>query len=375
MTARARKMQAEGIDVISFAAGEPDFNTPEAICDAAIRAIQSGMTKYLPSAGLPALRAAIAEKLQTQNRVAATSEQVVVSCGAKHSLFNAMQAVVNPGDEVILLAPYWMTYADQVGLAGGIPVRVQSLPENGFLPLPEQLETAVTSKTKAIVLNSPCNPTGMMLSESDLRHIATLAVERGFWIITDEIYEMLCYDRSPVSIASLGPEVAARTVTIGGCSKSYSMTGWRIGYSVSPIEVARAIVNIQDQVTSNATSFAQAGALAALQMPCSELEVMKSAFRGRRDLMFELMNTIPDLDVLLPDGAFYLFPDVRSYLGREAQNDVELSEILLERAHIATVPGTVFEGPGHIRFSYAASENDIREGIGRLAATLTEIRG
>lgn len=375
MTARARKLKSEGIDVVSFAAGEPDFNTPEPICEAAIRAIRSGMTKYTPSPGIHELRAAIAEKLTAENNIPTSPDQVVVSCGAKHSLFNAMQAVVNPGDEVILIAPYWMTYADQVSLSGGRVVKIRAQASNNFIPTTDQIREAISPKTKAIVLNSPCNPTGAVLTTEVLEVIGALAIQHGFWIITDEIYEKLAYEVVPLSIASLGPHIAERTITIGGCSKSFSMTGWRIGYSACARDVAQAISNIQDQVTSNATSFAQAGAIEALRMPCSTVENMRDEFKARRDLMYSLMQEVPDLPLSMPQGAFYLLPDVSAYLRGSIQDDVALAEYLLDSARIATIPGTVFEGAGHIRFSYAASESDIRKGMTRFAKAMNTLRG
>lgn len=373
MTAKARRMKAEGIDVVSFAAGEPDFNTPANVCAAAIEAIEAGFTKYTPSAGTPELRAAVCRKLLRDNGLRFTPDQIVVSCGAKHSVYNALQVLVDPGDEVILLAPYWMTYYDQVVLAGGVPTVIHTKSETGFEPTEEQLRTAVTRKTKAIILNSPCNPTGATISPERLAQIGDLAVRHGFWIVADEIYERLTYGHAHRSASALGAEVAAQTITIGGCSKTYSMTGWRIGYAAAPVEVAKALSNLQDQITSNPTSFAQVGAIAALDSPPESVETMRSEFQVRRDLMVGLLREIEGLDVPVPDGAFYVFPGVRRYLGGRVDTDGELADYLLNEAHVATVPGSVFEGPGHLRLSYAASRQDIERGVRRIADALAKV--
>jgi len=372
MTAKARRMKADGIDVVSFAAGEPDFNTPLPVVEAAIAALREGITKYTPSSGIPALKTAVVEKLWRENSVRATPEQVVVSCGAKHSLYNAMQILLNPGDEVLLLAPYWMTYADQVRLAGGVPVAVAGHVEANFIPTYEALKAAVTPRTRAIVVNSPSNPTGTVLPRSTLKEIAALALRHNLWIISDEIYERLTYTERVPSIATLGEDVAARTILVNGCSKSYSMTGWRIGYCVAPTPVAVAMSNLQDQVTSNPTSFAQVGAVEALRLPPETVEAMRAEFQARRDLIVSRLRAIPGLSVPEPEGAFYVFPDVRKFLGGEIASDSALADHLLEHAHIATVPGSVFEGKGHLRLSYACSRDDIEKGVARLATALQE---
>lgn len=374
MTAKARRMKAEGLDVVSFAAGEPDFNTPEPVVEAAIRALHAGQTKYTPSSGIPALKEAVVEKLWRENQLKASPDQVVVSCGAKHSLYNALQVLINPGDEVILLAPYWMTYADQVQLAGGAPVVVPTRSDDGFVPDASALRAAISPRTRALIVNSPSNPTGAVLPRSTLKEIAALALRHDLWILSDEIYERLTYTERVPSIATLGAEVAARTLVINGCSKSYSMTGWRIGYCVAPAPVATAISNLQDQVTSNPTSFAQAGAVEALHLPADTVEAMRVEFQARRDLIVQRLRAIPGLTVPEPQGAFYVFPDVSAFLGGDLHTDVALADHLLETAHIATVPGSVFEGAGHLRLSYACSREDIEKGIGRLESSLTALR-
>ncbi len=368
-------MKAEGLDVISFGAGEPDFATPEPICRAGIEAIEAGFTKYTPTSGLPELKNAVVEKLWGDNGIKADPNQIVVSCGAKHSLYNALMVLVDPGDEVLLFAPYWMTYAEQVRLAGGVPVEVRCRPEDAFLPDPDAMRAAIGPKTKAIVLNTPCNPTGAVFPRSILKEIVAAALRHGLYIISDEIYEKLIYDgEAHVSPASLGSDALAQTVTIQGCSKSFAMTGWRIGYACAPKDIAQAMTNLQDQVTSNPTSFAQMGALAALRLPSDQVEAMRAEFQLRRDLIVNRLAAIPDVTVAAPKGAFYVMPDVSAYLGGEISDDVALASYLLEHARVATVPGSVFGGEGHLRLSYAASRDAIERGVARLGATLAALR-
>lgn len=367
MTAKAKRMQSEGIDVISFGAGEPDFNTPDSICERAIQAIREGDTKYAPSAGSMKLREAVSQKFARENRLAYSPEQIVVSCGAKHSIFNALLATVSSGEEVILIAPYWMTYAEQVRLAGGIPMVVHTTADTGFAPSLDQLKEVIGPKTRALILNSPSNPTGAVMGREVLKNIASLALRHGFWVICDEIYERLIYGTEHMSVAGLGQEMYEQTITVSGCSKTYAMTGWRIGYAAAPLAVAKAMATIQDQVTSNATSFAQAGAVAALNMPDSKVEAMRAEFEARRDLIVGLLNDIPGVECPLPGGAFYAFPDISKRL-MPGETDVDFTNHLLEEAHVAVIPGTVFEGPGHIRLSYATSQSEIRRGLERIAS-------
>ncbi len=366
-------MKAEGIDVISFAAGEPDFNTPEPICNAAIDAIRAGFTKYTPSAGINDLKDAIVAKLDRENGVKVAREQVVVSCGAKHSVYNTMMTLLDPGDEVILIAPYWMTYADQIRLAGGVPVVVKTKAENDFVPSMDDLKAAITDRTKIILFNSPCNPTGAVLPRETIKEIAALALRHGLWVVADEIYERLIYGAEHQSIAALGSEIAERTITIGGCSKTYSMTGWRIGFAAAPLAIAKAMSNFQDQVTSNPTSFAQKGAIAAFNMPANAVESMRAEFEARRDLVVGKLREIPGLNVRQPKGAFYVFPDVSAYLGGKIASDFDMAAYLLEEAQVATVPGSVFEGVGHLRLSYAASRENIEKGVARIADALKKL--
>jgi aspartate aminotransferase len=374
MTAKAREMQAEGINVLSFAAGEPDFNTPQPIIDAAKKALDDGFTKYAPSRGLPLLVEAIQRKTARENKFNCEKNQIVVSCGAKHSIFNALQVLLNEGDEVLLFAPFWMTYADQIVLAGGKPVIIPTTAETGYCPHPDQIKAAITSRTRAMICNTPSNPTGGAWDRNLIKEVAAIAIKNNLTIISDEIYEKLTYDHEHVSFASLGKEVAARTVTILGVSKTYSMTGWRIGFTVATPEIASAISNYQDQVTSNATTFAQVGAAAAIDSDPSVVSGMLQAFTERRELGLNLIRQIPGLSVSDPKGAFYFFINVENHLKGEITNDVDLANYLLEKAHIATIPGSVFHGPGHLRLSYATSPAIITEGLARLQTALDDLK-
>ena len=373
ITAKAASMKAEGIDVISFGAGEPDFNTPGPVCEAAIDAIHSGFTKYTPSSGTKDLKEAICEKLERENNLKYSPDQIVVSCGAKQSVYNSMQILLSPGDEVILLAPYWMTYADQIRLAGGVPVVIHTTVENDFIPTYEQLQSAVSAKTKAILINSPSNPTGAVLPRQTLKEIAALAIRHGLWIVADEIYERLVYGVTAESIGTLSSEVYEQTITIGGCSKTYAMTGWRIGFAAAPVRVAKSMSNLQDQVTSNPTSFAQVGAATAFRLPGSVVDDMRNEFQARRDLIVGLLRGIPGVKMNEPKGAFYAFPDFSEPIQSLGfDGDPSFAAWLLESAHVAVVPGSVFEGVGHIRLSYATSRKNIELGVARIAEALVK---
>lgn len=371
MSAKAKEMAAQGIKVVSFAAGEPDFNTPEPVCQAAVQALNEGKTKYGPSRGFPQLREAIVAKTARENGFTCNANQIVVSCGAKHSLYNAFQVLLDPGDEVILIAPYWATYNDQIVLAGGTAKVVQTTSQNGFIPDPADIKAAITDKTKAIVINSPSNPTGAAYDAALTKELADIALQNGLWIIADEIYEHLTYGHTHTSIASFGPEYFDSTVTILGCSKSYSMTGWRIGFSVANEKVTAAMADLQDQVTSNATSFAQFGAAAALNLDSAIVENMRQTFADRRELGLKLLSQVPGVQVAPPQGAFYFFCNVQNHLAGRFSTDLELADYLLETAHVATVPGSAFDAPGHLRLSYACSPQDIETGIDRLSNALT----
>lgn len=372
ITSKANAMLAQGIDVIRFSAGEPDFNTPEPVQEAAIKAMRDGKTKYCASAGLPELRSAVCEKFARENGLSFTPNQIVVSCGAKHSIFNAMQVLLEPGDEVILIAPYWMTYVDQVLLAGGTPTVVQTTAETGFCPTREQLDAVVSPQTRAIILNSPSNPTGAVFPRETMEMIAEFALRNELWIVADEIYEHLTYGAEHVSVATLSDEVKAQTLTVSGCSKSYAMTGWRVGYTAAPAPVAQAMSDLQDQMTSNATTFCQYGAIAALNLPMETVMEMRDTFQMRRDTMYHGLRAIEGVRVTLPEGAFYLFADVSGVLPG-GMNDVAFCDALLEQAHVAVVPGSVFHGDRHIRLSYATNPDLITEGVSRIARAVAEM--
>lgn len=373
ITAKAKALRAEGKDVLSFAAGEPDFNTPEPICKAAIEAIESGFTKYTPSSGIPSLKEAICEKLHRENEIKVSPSQIVCSCGAKHALYNTMQVLLDPGDEVILFAPYWMTYADQIRLAGGVPVVVHTRREAGFAPNLDDIRAVLTAKTKAIVVNSPANPTGALFSRKTIKEIAMIALRHDLYILSDEIYDRLVYGEKHQSMAALSPETAERTITFGGVSKSYAMTGWRLGFAAAPEPIAKALSNFQDQVTSNPTSFVQKGAEVAFRLPAEQVEAMRQEFEARRDIIVKLLTAIPNVKIDPPKGAFYAFADFSAYLGGKVKDDQALAEYLLEDAMIAAIPGSVFEGPGFLRMSYAASRANIEKGVARLAEALAKL--
>jgi aspartate aminotransferase len=375
ITARARQMRAQGIDVISFGAGEPDFDTPEPIKQAAVAALAAGDTKYTASSGTEALRAAICEKLRRDNGLSYQPNEVIVSVGAKHSLYNIMQAVLDPGDEVIIPAPYWVSYPEQVKLAGGVPVFVPAPESDGFRVTAAAIQAALTPRTRMLVVNSPSNPTGAAIPEAELRRIAALAVERDLIVVSDEIYEKLIYgDSRHTSIASFGEEIKARTLTVNGFSKAYAMTGWRLGYVAGDRTVVAAMGRIQDQSTSNPTSFVQAGGIAALTGSQEAVERMRRAFQERRDVIVDRLNAIPGVRCVRPDGAFYVFPNISAlFTARIADSDA-LAEHLLAEARVAVVPGSGFGAPEYIRLSYATSMEQIEEGLNRLEAAARQLR-
>ncbi len=374
ITAKAKKMKADGISVIGFGAGEPDFGTPDFIVEAAKKALDENFTKYTPSSGMPALRQAIADKLRRENGLFYEPSQIIVSNGAKHSLFNAMAATVDPGDEVIIPSPYWLTYPELVRLCDGVPVFVRTEEELGFKLSPAALEAAITPKTKWLILNSPSNPTGAVYSREELSALAEVCIRRDIGVISDEIYEKLVYAGAEhVSIASL-PGMAERTVVVNGLSKSCAMTGWRIGYLAAPKEIAKAVDGLQSHATSNANSIAQAASVAAITNPEEDrfLHRMVEAYDARRKFMFQAVSAIPGLSCHEPKGAFYLFVNVSGILGRTCRGKVlkdavDVADQMLESG-VAVVPGNAFGAPDHIRLSYALSMEDIREGMKRIAA-------
>ncbi len=363
VTARAKALKKEGVDVVGFAAGEPDFETPEHIKEAARIAIASGRTRYTPARGTPELIEAIREKFRRDNSLDYAPEQIIVSCGAKHSLYNVFQAICEEGDEVIIPSPYWVTYPEQVRLAGGKPVFLPTREEDGFRIDPDRLKRAVTGRTRALVVSSPANPAGNAYPAADLEFIARLAVEKDFSLVSDEIYEKLVFDGfAAKSPASLSREVRERTIVVNGVSKTYAMTGWRVGYLAAPAPVAKAISNFQDHTTSNPTTIAQYAALAALTGDQSCVESMRKAFEERRNVMLEGFSRIRGIACVRPRGTFYTFPNV-SALGIPSQ---ELARRLLEEARIAVVPGIAFGWDSHLRMSFADSQENLLKGLDRL---------
>ena len=377
--AKSKQMLAEGIDVVNFSVGEPDFDTPESIKAAGIAAIQQGKTKYTPAAGTLELRKAICEKLERDNGLQYRPEEIVVSNGGKQSLYNVYQVLLDPGEEVIIQAPYWVSYPEIVRLAGGVPVVVETDESTGFRLTADMIREKLTNRTRVINLNSPSNPTGAVLTRKDLEEIAALAVEYDLMIVTDEIYEKLLYDGAEhVSIATLDEEVKKRTITVNGVSKAYSMTGWRIGYTASERIFAKAMGDLQSQSTSGPSSISQAAAVAALRGSQEPVEQMRLEFDRRRKHMMERLNKLPGFSVkVAPAGAFYLFPNVSALFGetiagRRIMSSDDLAEVILERAHVGVVPGTGFGAPNYIRFSYATSMERIDEGLDRIARLLSE---
>ncbi|MCX6339469.1 MAG: pyridoxal phosphate-dependent aminotransferase [Candidatus Aureabacteria bacterium] len=367
----AKALRAAGKDVVGFGAGEPDFDTPENIKEAARRAMARGQTKYTPVAGTIELRQAVAAKLLCDNGLKYDPGQIVVSCGAKHALYNAVRVLCNPGDEFILIAPYWVTYPAQVVMSGGAPVCVETSAMDGFRIDPEKIKRAVTKKTKALILNSPNNPTGWVASREDLSALAVIACERGLYIISDEIYEKILYPPAAhVSIASLGEEIKKRTVLINGVSKSHSMTGWRIGYLAAEPEIARLGEKLQSHCTSNPDSIAQAAAVEALNGDQGFVGMMVEKFRERRDYLVSRLQAIPGITCYRPLGAFYAFPDVSAF----GLGSAEFAARLLEEALVAVVPGSAFGSDSHIRISYATSMENIKEGMDRIEKFLGKIR-
>ncbi len=371
ITARAKKMKAEGIDVVGFGAGEPDFDTPANIKDAAKKAIDSGFTKYTPTSGIQELKAAICEKLKRDNSLDYSPDQILVSCGAKHSIFNIVMALCEEGDEVIIPSPFWVSYPEMVNLSGAKPVIIKTTQESNLKITPDQLKKAITPRTKLFILNSPSNPTGMVYSRAELEAISEILVKNNVCCISDEIYEKIIYDGAHVSIASFSQDMKDLTIVVNGLSKSYSMTGWRIGYAAGPKDVIGTMSNLQDHSTSNPTSISQKAALEALLGPQDEMKKMVQAFKERRNYMVQRLNSIGGIECLLPDGAFYTFPNIsqmidKKYNGKLIKDSFSLTEILLADAKVAVVPGAVFGDDNHIRLSYATSMENIKKGLDRI---------
>ena len=359
---KAKAMKAEGIDVCGFGAGEPDFDTPEHIKQAAIEALNAGFTKYTPSAGIPELRAAIAEKLAADNGLTYRASQIIVSNGAKHSCYNAILATCQPGDEVVIPAPYWVSYPDMVRLAGAEPVIVPTMERNNWKLRAEDFENAMTPRTKMLILNSPGNPTGAVYTREELAALVEIASGEDIYILSDEIYEKLVYDDAKhVSVASISKEAYDLTITINGFSKSYAMTGWRLGYMAAPEAVAKAVDSIQSHSTSNPCAFGQRGALAALKSDQQSVADMREEFDMRRSYMIDRLSKIPNITAVKPQGAFYVLVNI-SQLGLTSQN---FADRLLSKSNVAVVPGAAFGDDRTIRFSYATSIDIIKKGLDR----------
>lgn len=365
IAAKAKAMKAEGIDVCSFSAGEPDFDTPEHIKIAAKQALDSGKTKYGPAAGEPKLREAIARKLKNDNNLNYAAENVIVTNGGKHSLYNLMMALLDPGDEVIIPAPYWLSYPEMVTLAGGVSVIVPTTAESNYKITPDQLRNACTEKTRLFVLNSPSNPTGMVYTPEEISALAEVVVEKDILVVSDEIYEKIIYDDAKhISIGSLGKEIFERTIISSGFAKAYSMTGWRLGYLAGPVPIIKAANSIQGHSTSNVCTFAQYGGIAALESSQECVEKMRLAFAERRQVMYEMLNAIPGLYCPKPEGAFYLFPNI----SKTGLNSMEFCNSLIENQQVAVIPGGAFGANDCIRLSYATDMATIEKGMSRLAA-------
>lgn len=377
ITMKANAMKAAGRDVIGFGAGEPDFDTPRYIKDAAIKAIEEGFTKYTPVAGIDELKDAIIDKLERDQGIKYNRSQICVSCGAKHTLYNLAQVLFEEGDEVIILAPYWVSYIDIVKLAGATPVVVQTKEENGFRVLPDELKRAVNERTRGVIINSPSNPTGCVYSEEELKNLAHVLAGHDLVVISDDIYEKIIYDGTKfVSIAQVHHAMKEKTVIVNGVSKSYAMTGWRIGYAAGPEWVIGAVTKLQSQNTSNPTSIAQKAALAALRGDQGEVDKMVSEFARRRDYICEALNSVPGFKCMKPQGAFYVFPNVegvfgRSFHGREIKNSSDLAGYLLDEVGVAVVPGADFGDDRYLRFSYATSLDLIERGVARIKKALS----
>lgn len=379
ITARAKELKAQGIDVVGFGAGEPDFDTPQNICDAAIKAINEGFTKYTPASGIIELKEAISRKFKEYNHVDYSPDQIVVSNGGKHSLINVFTALINPGDEVIIPAPYWLSYPEMVKLEEGVPVFPETVPDNGYKITVDELKQVVSPKTKALILNSPSNPTGMIYSEDELLALADFVVENDIYVISDEMYEYLVYDGyKHISIASLGDDIYKKTITVSGCSKTYAMTGWRIGYAAAPIEIAKAMSSIQSHQASNPNSIAQKAALEAISGPQDSLKMMITEFDKRRIYMADRLSKMPHIRSMKPEGAFYAFVDCTEvskmkYKGEAIGSSARIAEILINDYNTAVIPCDAFGIKDHIRLSYAISIEQIGKGLDRIEKFLNDI--
>jgi aspartate aminotransferase len=379
IAAKAGKLRAEGVDVVNFSAGEPDFDTPEHIKAAAVEALRKGMTKYTDVKGIEPLRQAVADSYRRDHDLSYRKEDVLVSCGAKHSVYNIFQAVVNPGDEVVIPAPYWVSYSDMALLAGGVPKLVPSDEASGFRITAEQLRAALTPRTRVFVLNSPCNPTGATYNRDELLALTSVLEKHDCLVLADDIYEKIIYDGFQVhNILTLCPALRDSTIIVNGVSKSYAMTGWRIGYALGPSDVIAAASKIQSQSTSNPTSIAQFAALEAIRGPQDEVAAMVREFQRRRDVIVDRLNAIDGISCRKPEGAFYVFPNIGGLLnksgrGKKLSSPCDIADYLLEEAKVAVVPGEDFGSNAHIRFSYATSLEDIEKGCARIREAVRKL--
>ncbi|GAA4071668.1 pyridoxal phosphate-dependent aminotransferase [Amphibacillus indicireducens] len=368
ITGKAKALKDAGHDVIGLGAGEPDFNTPDFIIDAAEKAMKTGLTRYTPSGGILELRTAITHKMERDHQLTYQPEQIIVTTGAKHALYTLFQVLLNEGDQVIVPGPYWVSYTEQIKLADGEPVIVDGDETNNYKITPEQLESAITNKTKAVIINSPNNPTGMMYTEAELKAIGDVCLKHDLIIVSDEIYEKLTYsDQEHVSIAQLSDQLKKQTVVINGVSKSHAMTGWRIGYACGDPNLIKAMTNFASHATSNPTTISQYAALAAYQANDDEIELMKKSFKERLEVAHQLLNQLPGFNCIKPQGAFYLFPNVTEALRQTGYDNVdEFSAAILDQEKVAIIPGTGFGAPNNVRLSYATDLDQLTEAIKRI---------
>lgn len=380
ITAKANQLKAEGVDVVSFGAGEPDFNTPENIIEAAIKAMRDGKTKYTPAGGIIELKETICNKFRKDNNLNYKTSQITISTGAKQSLANVFMAILNPGDEVLIPVPYWVSYPELVKLADGVPVFVETSKENNYKYTIEDLEAVITDKTKAILINSPNNPTGTIYNEDELLDIANFAKEHNLLIVSDEIYEKLIYDNEKhISIAALNEDAYNRTIVINGVSKTYSMTGWRLGYAAASEEITKLMTSIQSHMTSNVNTIAQYAAIEALNGPEEDLNNMVQEFENRRNFMVDKLSKLNEISIIKPSGAFYIMVNISAYLNttfkdQDINNSVDFAKVLLEEEKVAVIPGAGFGADDYIRLSYATSMDVIESGIDRISTFLSKIK-
>ncbi|MCM8831558.1 MAG: pyridoxal phosphate-dependent aminotransferase [Candidatus Omnitrophica bacterium] len=379
ISAKAKDMKRDGIDIIDFSIGEPDFDTPSFIKEAAICAIEEGFTKYTPASGIKELKEAVVEKFKKDNNIEYTVDQIVISCGAKHALYNCFVALCNPKDEVIIFSPYWVSYLEMVKLLDAVPIIIKTREDENFLPNPKAIKSNITKKTKAIIINTPSNPTGSVFSRRLLEEIADIVIEHDLWIISDEVYEKIIFDSTPhVSIASLDKNIKSKTLVINAVSKTYSMTGWRIGYVAGPLEIIKAIDNIQSHTTSNPASISQKAALAALCGSDTEIIKMQKTFQARRDFLISELRDFQNISFFKPQGAFYLFLNISKFFGKKTKNKVlknsiDMAEYLLEEGKVAVVPGIAFGNDNYIRISFATSQDKLKKGIENIKFALNKI--